>query len=49
MQVLFLKIFPCTIDTFSTVINRDVNGKKYLCRQTYSLWETERCKIDCYE
>ena len=31
MQVLFLKIFPCTIDTFSTVINRDVNGKKYLC------------------
>lgn len=27
MQVLFLKIFPYTIDTFSTVINRDVNGK----------------------
>lgn len=31
MQILFLKIFPYAIDTFSTVINRDVNGKKYLC------------------
>lgn len=31
MQVLFLKMFPLPIDTFSTVINRDINGKEYLC------------------
>ncbi|EDO55806.1 hypothetical protein BACUNI_00472 [Bacteroides uniformis ATCC 8492] len=33
MQGLFLKLFPYCIDTFSTVINRDINGKKYLCRE----------------
>lgn len=31
LQGLFLKIFPFAIDTFSTVIHRDVNGKNYLC------------------
>lgn len=24
-------MFPRSIDMFSTVINRDINGKKYLC------------------
>ena len=37
MQVLFLKIFPLGIDTFSTVINRDINGKKYLCNLNHRL------------
>lgn len=27
-----MKIFPLAIDRFSTVINRDMNGKAYLCR-----------------
>ena len=30
-----MKIFPVTIDRFSTDINRDVNRKAYLC--TYFL------------
>ncbi|EGF54704.1 RNA methyltransferase, TrmH family [Bacteroides fluxus YIT 12057] len=37
MQGLFLKIFPVGIDTFSTVINRDINGKKYLCNLNHRL------------
>ena len=33
LQELFLNFFPYSFDSFSTVINRDVNGKKYLCNR----------------
>ncbi|EEF90316.1 hypothetical protein HMPREF2531_02118 [Bacteroides intestinalis] len=28
-----MNFFPYSFDSFSTVINRDVNGKKYLCNR----------------
>ena len=45
MQGLFLKLFPYCIDTFSTVINRDINGKKYLCREIYKYIVMRKLKI----
>ena len=35
MQAEIMKIFPVTIDRFSTDINRDVNRKAYLCTSIY--------------
>lgn len=35
MQAKIMKIFPVTIDRFSTYINRDVNRKAYLCTSFY--------------